>query len=466
MSTSRVNPMIMISLILALLLVFVTIYLSFMQPLKTSKPIKIVSGEWAPFTGENLANNGIATLIVSSVLEQMGYAPQYEFIPWPLAQSRAETSQRNDHIRAIYPYVKTAEREKRFYFSEGIVNIAFGVFYHRGNNPYGESITSHQALSNHRILAFEGYEYDVEIAQYLPTQPCYLKDTVEGFEQLIAPKTTVLLTRQPFGPETLNLLVSSDSAKRLKLTNILPTIQTRQMDVKGEVNPLYVSWVKNVENQQPLSLDEYRVITIKNGVVTEQIKPVIYSECRQNTIDDGLIALAHAAKPAVLIEAQKVAENMILQRLPEQANSIKRAKYSRYVEHRMMFPKNNPNNLDLRDEFDEILIRLKSNKDAYSSLIRKANNAIELAQAISLLPSKDKFLIEAFKFDAETESCTASERYMLPRGSKAKINQWSNIFLKPNHEDESPMVIVKLLNGPLSAKNSNFCVSARSVRIN
>ena len=466
MSKSRGNPMIMVSLILALLLVFVTIYLSVIQPVKTSKPIKIVSGEWAPFTGENLANNGIATLIVSSVMEQLGYVPKYEFIPWPLAQSRAESSQRNDNIRAIYPYIKTAEREKRFYFSEGIVNIAFGIFYHSVNNPDGANITSHQILSNHQLLAFEGYEYDVEITQYLPTQPCYLKDPIEGFEQLIAPKRTVLLTRQPIAPKTLNSLVSSGSAKRLKLSNILTTIHTRQINMHDAEKPLYVSWVNNIENQPPKSLNGYRVITPENGLVTEQIKSVIYSECIQNSLDDGLISLAQASKPAVLLEAQKVANNTILQRFPEQANLIKRAKYTRYVEHRMMFPKNNPNNLDLRDDFDEILIRLKGNKDAFSSLIRKANNDIELAQAISLIPSKDEFLIEVFRFDTKTDSCITDERYMLPRGSKAKIHQWNNIFLKPNHEDKSPMVIVKLLNGPLSSKNTSFCVNARSVRIN
>ena len=458
--------MIMISLLLALLLVFVSIYLSVIQPVKTSKPIKIVSGEWAPFTGENLANNGIATLIVSSVLEQMGYVPSYEFIPWPLAQSRAESSQRNDNIRAIYPYIKTTEREKRFYFSEGIVNIAFGIFYNPENNPDGVNITSHQSLSKHQILAFEGYEYDAEIALHLPDQPCYLKDTVEGFERLIARKETLLLTPRAIPLETLNLLASSESAKRLKLSNILPSIQTQQMYINGAVKPVYVSWVKNSENQQPLSLKGYHVITLGDGSTNEQLKSVIDSKCTQDTIDDALIALAQASKPAVLLEAQKVAENTILQRFPEQANVIKRAEYSRYIEHRMMFPKNNPNNLDLRDEFDEILLRLKSNKDAFSSLIRKANNDIELAQAISLLPGKGEFLIEAFRFDSKTDSCVASERFMLPRGSKAKINQWSNIFLKPNHEDESPMVIVKLLNGPLLAKSVNFCVNAQSVKIN
>jgi len=466
MTTTRINPMIMISLILALLLVFATIYLSFMQPAKMSKPIKIVSGEWAPFTGANLENNGIATHIVSSVLEQMGYTPTYEFIPWPLAQSRAESSQRNDHIRAIYPYIKTAEREKRFYFSEGIVKIAFGVFYHQVNNPNGANITSHHAMLGHRLLAFEGYEYDAEIARYLPTNPCYFKDAVEGFEQLIAPKKTVLLTRFPITSETLSLLASSDDAKRLNVSDILPTVQTQRIELENAVTELYVSWVEDDESVMPQSLNEYHVITSQSGLFAENIAPKFYSECRQDSIENGLIILSHSAKPAVLVEAQKVAENLILQRLPEHAGSIKRAKYFRYVEHRMMFPKNNPNNLDLRDEFDEILIGLKSNKDAYDSLIREANNAIELAQAITLLPSKDKFLIEAFKFDRETDSCLVSERYMLPRGSKAKINQWSNLFLEPNHEDEATAVIVKLLNGPLSAKNINFCVDARSVKIN
>lgn len=466
MTTSRVNPMIMISLILALMLVFATIYLSFMQPAKTSKPIKIVSGEWAPFTGENLKHNGIATLIVSSVMEQMGYTPSYEFIPWPLAQSRAESSQRNDHIRAIYPYIKTAEREKRFYFSEGIVDIAFGVFYHRGNNPEGLNITNHQALSAHRILAFEGYEYGAEIEQYLAPQPCYLKDTVEGLEHLVDAQPSILLTQHPILQRTLVSLARSDSAVRLKLSKILSDVQTQQITLTGTTSPIYVSWLKDERTITPDAINKYRVITIENSPIDDQIQSIIPTQCRQEDIGNALIALAYSGKPAVLMEAQQVAENLILQRLPEQANSIRRAAYFRSVEHRMMFPKNNPNNLDLRDEFDEVLIRLKSNKDAYNSLIRKAKNAIELAQAISLSPSKDKFLIEAFRFDAQKDSCVTSERYMLPRGSKAKINQWSDIFLKPNDEDDSPMVIVKLLNGPLSAKNTNFCVSARSIKIN
>ncbi len=465
MTRSRLNPMIMISLILAMMLVFVTIYLSYLQPEKSAKPIKIATGEWTPFTGENIQHNGIATIIVSSVLEQMGYAPSYQFMPWPLVQSRAENSQRNDHVRGIYPYVETEERAKRFYFSEGIIKIAYGVFYHKGNNPNAQQIDSHDALKNFNILALDGYEYDNEISRYIPRKPCFFKDTIAGFEYLITPRKTVLLSEQPISVDLMQFAANASQTKQLNIVNSLADINSMQVTLDGYDSPLYLAWMGSDTPTDVTALKNYRIITHLQDKTRDKLNIDVTNECGIDQLEASLIALANSAKPAVLVEAQQVAENLVLNRFPEQANSIRKAKYFRFVEHRMMFPKNNPNNLALRDEFDEVLQRLKSNKDAYDTLIRKASNAIELEQSISLLPAKSNSLIEVFRLDRDSDRCLKTERYFLPKGSKAKINQWNRVFLTPNYVEDVPMVRIKLLNGPLSSKNMRFCIDARSIKI-
>ena len=91
----------------------------------------VATGEYPPFSGEQLQDEGIASAIVSLGMREIGYDCEIRFMPWPLVDTSAKESSTNQGVRAAFPYVKTAEREKAFYFSEPILEVETSVFYNK-----------------------------------------------------------------------------------------------------------------------------------------------------------------------------------------------------------------------------------------------------------------------------------------------------------------------------------------------
>ena len=45
------------------------------------KPLLLLPGEWAPYSVEGLPEKGVASAVVTAVFQQMGYQPQFLFLP-------------------------------------------------------------------------------------------------------------------------------------------------------------------------------------------------------------------------------------------------------------------------------------------------------------------------------------------------------------------------------------------------
>ncbi|WP_157496748.1 substrate-binding periplasmic protein [Hahella ganghwensis] len=66
-----------------------------------------------PFSGPELPQGGLITELIQEALARIGAESQVEYIPWNHAYRKADTAQ----VLGAFPYVKDAERERRFYFS-------------------------------------------------------------------------------------------------------------------------------------------------------------------------------------------------------------------------------------------------------------------------------------------------------------------------------------------------------------
>lgn len=86
---------------------------------------KIISGEYAPYSGEHLYKGGISTQVVQAVYKEMGKEIKLEFVPW----KRAIYMLHNNPLTASYPWSKSPEREEEFIFSDPIheFNIRYFV---------------------------------------------------------------------------------------------------------------------------------------------------------------------------------------------------------------------------------------------------------------------------------------------------------------------------------------------------
>ncbi|WDE01519.1 substrate-binding periplasmic protein [Thalassomonas actiniarum] len=108
-------------LLVVCLLVSLTVYGQ--SPLQ----IKLVSGDYPPFTGEFLPDGGLVTRLVQVTFAQAfdGAQIKVSFEPW--ARGLANTE--NQKYQATFPYFRNEQRAAAFYFSDPVIFIE-NVFYH------------------------------------------------------------------------------------------------------------------------------------------------------------------------------------------------------------------------------------------------------------------------------------------------------------------------------------------------
>jgi polar amino acid transport system substrate-binding protein len=168
------------------LILFVVVVLSLTrgganEPLE---PILLATGEWSPYSGEALARRGVASAIVSAIFQQMGYEPEFRFMPWARAEQAALDNDANRGVRATFPYASTPERENGFYFSQPIFSIELSVFYNAERHPSGSRIATAADLQNFTVVPISGYRYPVEAEQALAPLPA-VDSNLTAFRLLI-----------------------------------------------------------------------------------------------------------------------------------------------------------------------------------------------------------------------------------------------------------------------------------------
>lgn len=144
--------------------------------------LPLVTGEWPPYTSQELPGQGVFTEIVSVALTQAGFAPSYTFFPW----KRGALEVKQGGAFAVFPYIKIAEREKDFYFSDPIMPTTGRFFYLKNRFPESIDYRDLNDLRPYRIGGVLGYWYSNTFAaadlnvEYVPSdrqsiQKLYLK---------------------------------------------------------------------------------------------------------------------------------------------------------------------------------------------------------------------------------------------------------------------------------------------------
>ncbi|ESA37601.1 abc transporter substrate-binding protein [Leptolyngbya sp. Heron Island J] len=175
----------MLSLLIPVLAVFFIIYgSSNPQVAETIKPAIFVAGEYSPFSGEMVDEYGIASAVIFEAMKEAGYQAEFKFMPWFLGQEAAYESEVNHDIRGIFPYIKTPDREKDFYFSSPILDVETSIFFNLKNNPELLQFQSFQSLKGYKLLPIEGYRYPPDIQKISQTS-FFAKDNVDAFSKLL-----------------------------------------------------------------------------------------------------------------------------------------------------------------------------------------------------------------------------------------------------------------------------------------
>lgn len=110
-----------------------TVAPTFPSPTNTASAhqfLHLATGESEPFSGATLPDLGLASEVVKLAFERAGYQVELTFLPWARGY--------NDALAQAYfgtfPYGKTPEREKEFYYSAPLYTLN-GAFFARADTP-------------------------------------------------------------------------------------------------------------------------------------------------------------------------------------------------------------------------------------------------------------------------------------------------------------------------------------------
>lgn len=90
-----------------------------------AEPLKLATGEYAPFTGEALPGGGPLAEIARRASAASGIEVRITFLPW----KRGYADALEGKYEAIFPYGRNAERERDFYFSESYYTQDRRMYY-------------------------------------------------------------------------------------------------------------------------------------------------------------------------------------------------------------------------------------------------------------------------------------------------------------------------------------------------
>jgi len=240
--------LVLVSLGIPLILMVLVVYFYDIGEQPALKPVQLVTGEWAPYSGEDLPSNGAATAIVSAVMHDMGYEPRYQFISWGVAIDRIKSSKTDDEIRGGFPFYDNNERRKIFYYTDPVMTVQMGIFYNKTTNPEAATVKSVADLSRLNVLKIAGYDYPESIRQYLTGNPETTEPTIDAAFMRIANSADA---------ENIVFIESLEVGNQLleeKYPELVSKISSAPLD-EGKPTPLYFILSKNNPNNSTLMID-------------------------------------------------------------------------------------------------------------------------------------------------------------------------------------------------------------------
>lgn len=117
-----------------------------------AEEIRLTNGEWSPYLGQRLPYNGVASRIVSEAFALEGVQVKWEFLPWARALHLAEQGQR----AGTAVWLRSPDRDARFYVSEAVVSSGYSLFHRKGESLDWTRVGDLKGL---RIGGTQGYDY-------------------------------------------------------------------------------------------------------------------------------------------------------------------------------------------------------------------------------------------------------------------------------------------------------------------
>lgn len=161
--------------------------------------LRISVGDWPPFLTSELRHNGVMAHMISDILADEGYRVTFVFLPWARAYADAAAGK----FDATAIWMRKAEREKDFIFSEPLLNEQF-VFFHLKDKPF--SWETFDDLQGMKLGGGLEYSYGPEFDAYLASGQLQMErvpTTRQNFEKLLRQRVALYPEEVHVGYATL-----------------------------------------------------------------------------------------------------------------------------------------------------------------------------------------------------------------------------------------------------------------------
>lgn len=162
------------------------------SPANGLDPIGVCAVEWPPYTSKQMPNAGIASELITKVLNDMGYSPQFVFMSTLACENLVADNDTNEGIQGALGYLWTKKREnKGLAFSDPLFDIEEVIFLNRIRIGHSSKIQNIRSLSNFKAAFVEGYAHTPAIESvHLKikddvTKLEYVENDIAAFKKLV-----------------------------------------------------------------------------------------------------------------------------------------------------------------------------------------------------------------------------------------------------------------------------------------
>ncbi|QTA80037.1 ABC transporter, solute-binding protein family 3 [Desulfonema limicola] len=177
---------------------YLLLFIFLIFPAAQAENIKIVTGEWAPFTSEKVEGYGFITEIVSLALKNMGIIPEYEFHKW----NRCYSMVKRGDVLAAFPYSYTEERAEDVFFSDTIGKSRTMFFQYQSQLSPEIKYNILEDLKPYKIGGVKGYFYEKDFKES-GLNVSYTSDETSALKKLEAGRIDLLPLNEIVGWELI-----------------------------------------------------------------------------------------------------------------------------------------------------------------------------------------------------------------------------------------------------------------------
>ncbi|MCP4912987.1 MAG: transporter substrate-binding domain-containing protein [Oligoflexia bacterium] len=138
------------------------IFLTIMSSNSYSKTITLNTTDWCPYTCSSMANKGIVTEYVSTILERNGYQVEIKFLPWTRAVRMAASGESNGLLTGV-----SSEAKELIFTSTPTMTYRTCLFTANRKTFESLKISSITDLKKVKLGTIKGYSYGSQMDDYL-----------------------------------------------------------------------------------------------------------------------------------------------------------------------------------------------------------------------------------------------------------------------------------------------------------